>query len=333
MNHPYPANATEGESAETADTSTDAQPREGERVAKVMARAGVSSRREAEALIAEGRVSVNGQILDTPAVVVTPADEVRVDNELIPQKLRTRAFLFHKPKGLVTTNRDPEGRPTVFDALPANLPRVVTVGRLDINTEGLLILTNDGGLARILELPATGWTRKYRVRVHGPVDEAAFARLADGIAVDGVLYGPVHVSVDRMQSDNSWLTVALTEGKNREVKIVLGSLGLQVTRLIRISFGPFQLADLPRGEVREVPSRMLRDQLGPRLIAEAGADFDAPISAPAKAAKAAKVPPRAARPRKSAPARAADGGACRWACARCQTGIAIAEAHMQLTPA
>jgi 23S rRNA pseudouridine2605 synthase len=265
------ATAPQGEEA--------AARREGERVAKVIARAGVASRRDAEVLIAEGRVSVNGVRLETPAVVVTEADEIRIDGEPIPTRLRTRAWLFHKPKGLVTTNRDPEGRPTVFDALPGTLPRVVTVGRLDINTEGLLILTNDGGLARVLELPATGWTRRYRARVHGEVDEKALAALREGTAVDGILYGPIEVTVDRKVGDNAWVTISLAEGKNREVKIVLGSLGLQVTRLIRISFGPFQLGELPRGEVKEIPTRQLKDQLGPRLAAEASADFEAPVSA------------------------------------------------------
>lgn len=274
MNDPAPNAATSPPLA-VADTV-----REGERIAKVIARAGVASRREAELLIGEGRVAVNGTVLESPAINVTEADTITVDGAPLPRKLRTRAWLFHKPKGLVTTNRDPEGRPTVFGALPADLPRVVTVGRLDINTEGLLILTNDGGLARILELPATGWTRKYRARVFGTVDETALSALADGTAVDGVLYGPIHVAVERVQGDTAWLTVTLTEGKNREVKIVLGSLGLQVTRLIRVSFGPFQLGDLPRGEVKEVPTRLLKDQLGPRLAAQAEADFQAPLVAP-----------------------------------------------------
>ncbi|MEM9222449.1 MAG: pseudouridine synthase [Pseudomonadota bacterium] len=256
------------------------KPTDGERVAKVIARAGVASRREAEALIGAGRVKVNGVRLETPATVVTPSDVVEVDGAQIPRRLRTRAWLFNKPKGYVTTNRDPQGRPTVFDALPKGLPRVVTVGRLDINTEGLLVLTNDGGLARVLELPATGWIRKYRARVHGAIDEAALSALSAGTAVDGVLYGPIEVHVDRA-GDNSWLTISLTEGKNREIKVVLGSLGLSVTRLIRVSFGPFQLGDLPRGGAKEIPTRFLKDQLGPRLSAEAQADFDAPLTGPA----------------------------------------------------
>ena len=292
-------------STEPRDANT-----EGERVAKVIARAGICSRREAEALIDEGRVKVNGERLTTPAVVVGSQDAISVDDKPIPQRLRTRAFLFHKPRGLVTTNRDPEGRRTIFDALPQGLPRVVTVGRLDINTEGLLILTNDGGLARVLELPATGWTRKYRVRVHGRIDEDALATLSKGTAVDGVLYGPIAVSVDRAVGDNSWLTVALAEGKNREVKVVLGSLGLSVSRLIRVSFGPFQLGDLPRGEVREVPTRQLQDQLGARLAEEAGADFQSPIAAPAvRLAQKGPRPAGSAKPAARGAGAGAGGGA------------------------
>ena len=251
----------------------------GERIAKHLARAGIASRRDAEAMIAEGRVSLNGAVLDSPAITVGPGDVITVDGKAIPAIERTRLFLYHKPAGLVTTNRDPEGRPTVFERLPADLPRLVTVGRLDINTEGLLLLTNDGGLARILELPKTGWLRRYRVRVHGTVDEDALATLRQGIAVDGVLYGAIEVELDRVQGANAWLTVGLREGKNREVKTVLGAFGLDVTRLIRVSFGPFQLGDLGEGEVRELRGRYLRDQLGERLIAESGALFDAPLHA------------------------------------------------------
>ena len=254
-----------------------AEASERERIAKRLARAGVASRREAEALIADGRVSVNGHVLDTPAFTVGPADRIEIDGEPIPVIERTRLFLFHKPAGVVTTNRDPQGRRTVFDVLPEGLPRLITVGRLDINTEGLLLLTNDGGLARVLELPQTGWLRRYRVRVHGEVDEGALAGLKDGIAVDGVFYGAIEAALERRQGTNAWLMVGLREGKNREVKNVMAALGLEVTRLIRVSFGPFQLAELPEGEVQELRGRTLRDQLGPRLIAEAGANFDAPV--------------------------------------------------------
>ncbi len=250
---------------------------EGERIAKRLARAGLASRREAEALVEAGRVAVNGKVLDSPAFNVMPGDRITLDNEPIPQKERTRLWLFHKPAGLVTTNRDPEGRPTVFGALPSDMPRVVSVGRLDINTEGLLLLTNDGGLARALELPSTGWLRRYRVRVHGKVDDARLAELKDGIAVDGVFYGGVEASLERTQGSNAWLEVGLREGKNREVKNIMGALGLEVTRLIRISYGPFQLVDLPERTVRELKGRTLRDQLGVKLIEESGADFEAPI--------------------------------------------------------
>jgi 23S rRNA pseudouridine2605 synthase len=255
----------------------DAAPEDGERIAKRLARAGISSRRDAEEMIAAGRVKVNGKILSSPAVNVGPDDIIHVDNELIPAIERTRLFLFHKPGGLVTTNRDPEGRRTIFDVLPEGLPRLVTIGRLDINTEGLLLLTNDGGLARVLELPATGWLRRYRARVHGRVDEKALAALKDGIAVDGVFYGSIEASLDREQGTNAWLTIGLREGKNREVKNVLGALGLEVSRLIRISYGPFQLGELAEGAVQELKGKALRDQLGDRLIAEAGANFEAPI--------------------------------------------------------
>ncbi|RUT96836.1 pseudouridine synthase [Mesorhizobium sp. USDA-HM6] len=259
---------------------SEAAPEAGERIAKRLARAGIASRRDAEELIAAGRVKVNGKVLDSPAFNVMPDDVIHLDGTEIPPIERTRLFLFHKPAGVVTTNRDPEGRKTVFDVLPADLPRLMTVGRLDINTEGLLLLTNDGGLSRVLELPATGWLRRYRVRVHGKVEEKALADLREGIAVDGVFYGSVEASLDREQGSNAWLTIGLREGKNREVKNILGALGLEVTRLIRISYGPFQLEDLPEGHVLEIKGRVLRDQLGERLVEESGANFDAEIQKP-----------------------------------------------------
>ncbi|MGO7985362.1 pseudouridine synthase [Rhizobium leguminosarum] len=282
-----------------AETDGDAKA---ERISKVMARAGVASRRDIERMIMEGRVTLNGRVLDTPVVNVTLADRIEVDGVPIRGIERTRLWLYHKPTGLVTTNADPEGRSTVFDNLPEELPRVMSIGRLDINTEGLLLLTNDGGLARALELPATGWLRRYRVRAHGEIDQDALDKLKDGIAVDGVLYGSIEATLDRTQGSNVWITMGLREGKNREIKNVLGALGLDVNRLIRISYGPFQLGDLPEGHVVEVRGRTLRDQLGPRLIEEAKANFDAPIyNAAAVAAEEEAepaAPERRERPRR-----------------------------------
>jgi len=250
---------------------------EGDRIAKVLARAGLCSRRDAERWIAEGRVAVNGRTLTSPALNVGPRDRVTVDGQPLPERERTRLWLYNKPRGLMTTARDPEGRPTVFGALPKDLPRVVAVGRLDFNTEGLLLLTNDGGLARVLELPATGWLRRYRVRAHGTVSEAALASLRDGVAIDGILYGAVEATIDKVQGSNVWLTLGLREGKNREVKKLLAHIGLDTNRLIRISYGPFQIGDIEPGEVREIRGKVLRDQLGAKLAEAAGADFSAPI--------------------------------------------------------
>ncbi len=249
----------------------------GERIAKRMARAGLCSRRDAERWIEAGRVELNGKKLTTPAVTVTGRDKIEVDGTLLPVTERTRLWLFNKKSGTVTTNKDPEGRKTIFDVLPEGLPRVLSIGRLDIMTEGLLLLTNDGGLARVLELPATGWLRRYRVRAHGKISQQQLDTLKDGIAVDGVLYGSIEATLDREQGHNCWLTLAFREGKNREVKKVLASLGLEVNRLIRLSYGPFQLGDLEPGGVQEIRGRTLREQLGERLIRESGADFDAPV--------------------------------------------------------
>jgi 23S rRNA pseudouridine2605 synthase len=251
--------------------------KEVDRVAKVIARAGLASRREAEAWIEAGRVAVNGAVIKSPALNVGPKDRIVVDGKPLPERERTRLFLFHKPRGLVTTSADPEGRPTIFGALPKDMPRVVTVGRLDMNTEGLLLLTNDGGLARALELPATGWLRRYRVRAYGQVLQSRLDGLRNGIVVDGIRYGAIEATLDREQGDNCWITFAMREGKNREIRNVLGELGLKVNRLIRLSYGPFQLAELPTGAVEEVKTRAIREQLGERLSAIAGADFSGPI--------------------------------------------------------
>jgi 23S rRNA pseudouridine2605 synthase len=254
----------------------DDQSTAGERIAKVIARAGLASRREAEAWIAAGRVAVNGEVIASPARNVTALDRVAVDGEPLPVRERTRLFLYHKPRGLLTTHADPAGRPTIFAGLPKDLPRLVSVGRLDLNTEGLLLLTNDGGLARVLELPATGWLRRYRVRAHGSVTQDQLDVLRQGVTIDGIRYGAIESTVDRVQGSNIWLTFAIREGKNREVKNVLGHLGLAVNRLIRVSFGPFQLGDLAEAAIEEVRTRTLREQLGDRVAALAGADFSGP---------------------------------------------------------
>jgi 23S rRNA pseudouridine2605 synthase len=240
------------------------------RIAKALARAGLCSRREAERWIADGRVSVNGEVLASPARDVAPSDRILVDGKELPAPEPPRLWRYHKPKGLVTTHADPRGRPTVFNALPEHLSRVVSVGRLDVNTEGLLLLTNDGALARHLELPATGWLRRYRVRAHGSVTQEALDGLKAGVEAGGVRYGPVEAKLDKVQGSNVWLTIGLREGKNREVRTILDRLGLKVNRLIRVSFGPFQLRDLEAGGVEPVKRRVLVDQLGRRVAAELG---------------------------------------------------------------
>jgi 23S rRNA pseudouridine2605 synthase len=253
------------------------QDKPGERIAKVIARAGLASRRQAEAWIAAGRVSVNGAAIFSPALNVTPRDRIMVDGAPLPRRARTRLFLYHKPRGLVTTHADPQGRNTIFRALPKHLPRLISIGRLDINTEGLLLLTNDGGLARVLELPATGWLRRYRVRALGRVTQEALDRLKPGVTIDGVRYGPIEATLDREQGANVWLTFAIKEGKNREVRKVLEQLGLKVNRLIRLSYGPFELGDLDDGAVQEVETAELRNLLGPDIAKQAEADFVSPL--------------------------------------------------------
>ncbi|HJO72340.1 MAG TPA: pseudouridine synthase [Rhodospirillales bacterium] len=237
----------------------------GERIAKVMARAGLCSRRQAERWIATGRVAVNGQVLDTAVLNVTAADTVTVDGKPLAAPERSRLWRYHKPPGLVTTHSDPEGRPTVFERLPADMGRVISVGRLDLNSEGLLLLTNDGELARRLELPDIGWTRRYRVRAFGAVDEDRLAALAKGTKVGAVSYGPIRARLDSRKGANAWITVSLTEGHNREVRRVLKHLGLTVNRLIRLAYGPFQLGGLKRGTVAPIPRKVIAEQLGEGL--------------------------------------------------------------------
>ena len=234
----------------------------GDRIAKVLARSGLSSRREAETIIQAGRVTVNGKSINSPALNVLPSDRITVDGKEIAQPDPPRLWRYYKPRGLVTTERDPQGRVTIFSKLPDNLPRVLSVGRLDINTEGLLLLTNDGGLKRHLELPETGWLRRYRVRAFGRADKRKLLELKKGITLEDVHYRGVDVDVERQQGGNVWLTISLREGKNREVKKLLSYVGLEVNRLIRLSFGPFQLGNLETGAVEEIPRRVLRQQLG-----------------------------------------------------------------------
>ena len=261
----------------TAMDDQENQHKPGERIAKVIARAGLASRREAEEWISAGRVAVNGEVIRSAALNVTDRDRIDVDGEPLPERERTRLFLYHKPRGLITTHADPQGRPTIFAKLPRNLPRLISVGRLDFNTEGLLLLTNDGELARVLELPATGWLRRYRVRAHGSITQDRLDALRSGITISGIHYGAIEAAIDRVQGANLWLTFAIREGKNREVRTVLAHLGLEVTRLIRVSFGPFQLGELEEGEVEEVRTRVLHEQLGEKLIAMAELDFSGAV--------------------------------------------------------
>ena len=248
----------------------------GDRIAKVIARAGLCSRREAEQWIAHGRVKLNGEVLSSPAVTVNSIDKIVVDGQPLPERESTRLWMYHKPRGLLTTNSDPEGRPTVYSKLPSNMPRVVSVGRLDFNTEGLLLLTNDGGLSRMLELPSTGWMRRYRVRAHGRITQNQLDELRNGIEIEGMFFGAIEAKLVSQKKDNCWIDIGLREGKNREIKRVLEHFNMKVTRLIRTSYGPFQLGELPKGEIKEVARRVLRDQIGVRLTGVAGLDFTSP---------------------------------------------------------
>jgi 23S rRNA pseudouridine2605 synthase len=261
-------------------TAKDDAERPGERIAKAIARAGLCSRREAERWVEDGRVSVNGVRLESPAFNVTPHDKISVDGRPVEAPEAPRLWRYHKPDGLVTTHSDPQGRETVFQHLPEDLPRVISVGRLDLSSEGLLLLTNDGGLARSLELPSTGWLRRYRVRAFGRVSQAELAKLADGITVDGVTYGPVEAILDRAETSNAWITVSIREGKNREVRRVLEAIGLKVNRLIRVSYGPFQLGKMPPGSVDEVSPAAMKEMLGPLMPALPPRFSDRPVRRP-----------------------------------------------------
>jgi len=279
----------------------------GERIAKVLARVGVGSRREVERMVAAGRVAIDGRVLDTPAVNISRLEGITVDGKPVTPGEPARLWRYHKPAGLVTSHRDPQGRPTVFERLPGHLPRVVSVGRLDLASEGLLLLTNDGTLARKMELPETGWTRRYKVRVHGRVGDALLAALAAGPVVDSIAYAPIQARVERAGNANTWLAVTLTEGKNREIRHVLGAFGLTVNRLIRIAFGPFTLGKLPRGAASEVPRKVIMSACGDLLAETDGSPALGAGKTPNPArwakAKPRKPPKPGARRRKSSAGR------------------------------
>ncbi|WP_299826632.1 pseudouridine synthase [uncultured Roseobacter sp.] len=265
---------------------------DGERIAKILSRAGVASRREAERMIEAGRISVNGAQITSPALNVTDADEITVDGKPLTAPEPPRLWLFHKPTGLVSTDHDEKGRETIYSALPEDMPRVMSVGRLDLNSEGLLLLTNDGGIKRRLELPSTGWLRRYRVRVNGRPTDAVLEPLRKGVTVDGEAFQPMTVTLDRQQGANAWLTIGLREGRNREIRRALADVGLSVNRLIRVSYGPFQLGELKPGAVEEVRRKIMRDQLG----LDAGDDTGTATKKPTQATRR-----RTSRPPQSKP--------------------------------
>jgi 23S rRNA pseudouridine2605 synthase len=261
---------------DTPSSASPATPPKGDRIAKTLSRAGIASRREAERMIEAGRVTVNGAIITSAALNVTAEDRIIVDGKPVGQPEPARLWLYHKPTGLVSTDSDDKGRETIYDDLPADMPRVMSVGRLDLNSEGLLLLTNDGAIKRKLELPSTGWLRRYRVRVNGRPTDEDLEPLRQGIIAEGEPFQPMEVVLDRQKGANAWLTVGLREGKNREIRRAMDEIGLSVNRLIRVSYGPFQLGELKQGAVEEIRRKVLRDQLGAEAEALLGAAPAAP---------------------------------------------------------